>query len=90
MQLREAIIYRINKLLTEYNITEYALSMQAGIPPSTLNDFFRGKVVLPRIDNLLHICEGFNIELKDFFDDPVFKDVEFDRNLVENNPRQKQ
>lgn len=90
MQLREAIIYRINKLLTEYNITEYALSMQAGIPPSTLNDFFRGKVVLPRIDNLLHICEGFNIELKDFFDDPVFKDVEFDRNLIDNNSRQKQ
>lgn len=90
MQLREAIIYRIKKLLSEYNISEYALSMQAGIPPSTLNDFFRGKVVLPRIDNLLHICEGFNIELKDFFDDPVFKDVEFDRNLIDNNSRQKQ
>lgn len=90
MQLREAIIYRIKKLLIEHNITEYALSMQAGIPPSTLNDFFRGKVVLPRIDNLLHICEGFNIELKDFFDDPVFKDVEFDRNLIDNNSRQKQ
>lgn len=80
MQLRDAIIYRIKKLLNEYNLTEYALSMQAGIPPSTLNDFFRGKVILPRIDNLLHICEGFNIELKEFFDDPVFKDVEFDRN----------
>lgn len=90
MQLREAIIYRIKKLLNEYNITEYALSMQAGIPPSTLNDFFRGKVILPRIDNLLHICEGFDIELKEFFDDPVFKDVEFDRTLWENTPKQKQ
>lgn len=79
MLLREAIIYRIKKLLTEYDISEYALSMQAGIPPSTLNDFFRGKVTLLRIDNLLHICEGFDIELKEFFDDPVFKDVEFDR-----------
>lgn len=79
MLLREAIIYRIKKLLTEYDISEYALSMQAGIPPSTLNDFFRGKVALLRIDNLLHICEGFDIELKEFFDDPVFKDVEFDR-----------
>lgn len=90
MQLREAIIYRINKLLAEYNISEYALSMQAGIPRSTLNDFFRGKVVLLRIDNLLHICEGFNIELKDFFDDPVFKDVEFDRNIINNNSTTKQ
>ena len=24
---------------------------------------------------LLHICEGLNIELKEFFDDPVFDDV---------------
>jgi DNA-binding Xre family transcriptional regulator len=53
--------------------------MLAGIPPSTLNDFFRGKVVLLRLDNIMHICEGLNMELKDFFDDPVFKNVEFDR-----------
>ena len=33
---------------------------------------------LIKLDTLLHICEGFNIELKDFFDDPLFKDVEQD------------
>ncbi len=80
MQLRDAIILRIKNLIIENNLTEYSLSMQAGIPPSTLNDFFRGKVILPRIDNILHICEGLSIELKDFFDDPIFKDVEFERN----------
>ena len=85
MQLRDAIIFRIKSLANEYNLTEYSLSIKAGIPPSTLNDFFRGKSILPRIDNILHICEGLNIELKDFFDDPVFKDVEFDRNFIDNN-----
>lgn len=80
MQLSEAIKYRIKKLAKEYNLSLYGLAMESGIPSSTLNDFFRGKVELPRIDNILHICEGLNIELKDFFDDPIFKNVEYDRN----------
>jgi transcriptional regulator with XRE-family HTH domain len=79
MQLSDAMKIRIKKLADENNLTLYSLAVESGIPTSTLNDFFRGKVGLPRLDNILHICEGLNIELKDFFDDPVFKDVEFDR-----------
>lgn len=37
-----------------------------------------GKRELINLKTLLHICEGFDIELKDFFDDPIFKDVEQD------------
>lgn len=79
MQLSEAIKIRIKQLADNNNLTLYSLAVNSGIPTSTLNDFFRGKVELPRIDNILHICEGLNLELKDFFDDPIFKDVEFDR-----------
>lgn len=36
------------------------------------------------ISSIIHICEGLNIELKDFFDSNYFKDVEaierFDKN----------
>jgi transcriptional regulator with XRE-family HTH domain len=79
MQLSEAIKIRIKQLADNNNLTLYSLAVNSGIPTSTLNDFFRGKVELPRIDNILHICEGLDMELKDFFDDPIFKDVEFDR-----------
>ena len=79
MQLSEAIKIRIKQLADTNNLTLYSLAVNSGIPTSTLNDFFRGKVELPRIDNILHICEGLDMELKDFFDDPIFKDVEFDR-----------
>lgn len=79
MQLSEAIKIRIKKLADTNNLTLYSLAVNSGIPTSTLNDFFRGKVELPRIDNILHICEGLDMELKEFFDDPIFKDVEFDR-----------
>ena len=30
----------------------------------------------PTLSSIIHICEGFGIELKDFFNAPYFKDVE--------------
>ena len=54
----------------------YKLSYRAGISNSIISDFKRGKVKEPTISSIIHICEGFGIELKDFFDSPYFKDVE--------------
>lgn len=79
MQLSEAIKIRISNLLEQKQLSEYSLSILAGISPSIVNDFTRGKVSYPRIDNILHICEGFGIELTEFFDDPVFKDVKAEK-----------
>ena len=78
MQLSRAIKLRIKRLLKERQMTQYNLSILAGISPSVINDFFRGKVAIPRLDNILHICEALNMDLKEFFDDPVFQDVESD------------
>ena len=72
----EAIMLRINKLLKEHNLTVYKLSYLAGISNSIISDFKRGKVKELSLSSLIHICEGFGIELKDFFDSPYFKEVE--------------
>ena len=32
----------------------------------------------PKLATILHICEGCNIELADFFKDPLFEEVEFE------------
>lgn len=53
----------------------WKLCKLSGIPCSTISTFMSGKTELIKIDTLLHICEGFGIELKDFFDSPLFKDV---------------
>jgi len=76
MLLSEAINLRINELLKEHNLTAYKLSYRAGISNSIISDCKRGKVKEPTISSIIHICEGFNIELKDFFNAPYFKDVE--------------
>lgn len=82
----EAINLRINELLKEHNLTAYKLSYLAGISNSIISDCRRGKVKEPSLSSIIHICEGFNIELKDFFDTPYFKDVEaIDRYEKNNN-----
>lgn len=84
MLLSKAIILRIDELLKEHNLTVYKLSYRAGISNSIISDCKRGKVKEPTISSIIHICEGFGIELKDFFDSPYFKDIEaidrFDKN----------
>lgn len=76
MLLPDAINLRISELLKKYNLTVYRLSYRAGISNSIISDCKRGKVKEPTLSSIIHICEGFDIELKDFFDSPYFKEVE--------------
>ena len=76
MQLSEAVQKRIINLCKEQNITINKLATNSGLSYSTIFSIFYGKSKSPKLDTILHICEGFNIELTDFFKDPLFKDVE--------------
>ncbi len=78
MQLSEAVRLRIKQLLKENNMKVWDLCKATGIPCSTLSTFLTGKTKLLKINTILHICEGFNIQLKDFFTDEFFLDVEDD------------
>ncbi len=78
MTLSNAIRIRIKNILKEQDLNMWKLYKLTGIPMATLSAIMSGKRDLPTLRTLLHVCEGFNIELKDFFDDPVFKDVEQD------------
>lgn len=78
MQLSEAVRKRIIKLARDKNITLHRLSLESGISYSTLNSFINGKSKSPKLVTILHICEGLEIELSEFFRDKVFKDVEED------------
>ncbi len=78
MQLPDAIQARIINLCKERNITINKLSTNSGLSYSTVFSIFYGKSKSPGLATILHICEGLNMELCDFFDDPLFKDVEFE------------
>ena len=78
MQLSNAVRKRIIILANEQNITLHALALKSGLSYSTLNSFINGKSKSPKLVTLLHICEGFGIQLNDFFTDKLFDDVEED------------
>lgn len=76
MLLPEDIKLRIIELLDTNNLSAYKLSYKGGISQSNISDVLRGKVSEPTISTILHICEGANTTLKDFFDSKLFDEVE--------------
>lgn len=84
MDLSEAIRIRICNLVEERNITVSRLCTLSGISRSTLSKILSGKRKYIRLDILEFICEALKIELKDFFDSPLFKNVE----VIENTDKE--
>lgn len=75
MELSQAVKERIIKLLKDKKITLHKLSLDSGISYSTLSSFMNGKCKTPNLSTILHLCEGLNIDLYEFFQDELFKDV---------------
>lgn len=75
MKLSEAIRIQIKLYLEKNKMNIWNLCKATGIPCSTISTFMSGKTELIKLDTLLHICEGFNITLGEFFTDDIFNDV---------------
>lgn len=67
MELSQAVKERIINLANVRNISLHKLSLNSGISYSTLNSFMNGKCKSPNLTTILHLCEGFEIELNEFF-----------------------
>ena len=78
MKLSDSIRKRLNYYLELKNMKVWDLCKYSGIPCSTISTFRSGKTELLKLDTLLHICNGFNITLQEFFSDPIFDVVEQD------------
>ncbi|MBP3706946.1 MAG: helix-turn-helix transcriptional regulator [Clostridia bacterium] len=72
MQLNEAISKRIDELLRERKLTQYKLSRKSGVPQSTLSTIKSCTFHSMKLRIIYEICEGLEIEMKDFFDSPLF------------------
>ena len=78
MKLSDAIRKRIKFYLKEKKMNVWKLCKISGIPCSTISTFMSGKTELIKLDTLLHICEGFEITLGEFFTEPMFDTAEQD------------
>ena len=79
MLLSIAIKERINYYLKEKNMTLWQLYKASGVPKSTLFALMQdSSISLPKLDTLHHICEGFGITIREFFNESVFDETEQD------------
>lgn len=80
MTLSNAIRKRIKFYLKQNNMNIWNLCKMSGVPCSTISTFMSGKTELLKLDTLLHICEGFNITMGEFFTEPMFDTAEQENN----------
>ena len=80
LTLEQAIRNRILDLAKERNLTINKVSTLSGMPHTTLLLFMNNETHDPRISTLLHICEAFDIDLKEFFNSSIFDDVIDEKN----------
>ena len=78
MQLSDAINRRIRYFLDINNMSVWDLYKSTGIPKSTLCAIMDGSSKVPKTNTILHICEGFWITIREFFNDKIFDNVEQD------------
>lgn len=75
MKLTEATAKRINDLLEERNWKEYDLFKNGGIPRSTISDVINLKKKKVSSYTVYQICATLGITMKEFYDDPIFDEV---------------
>ena len=76
MGICEFTVNRIYELCRERKITPNALSYMCGIPQATIKSILNGESKNPGIVTLKKICDGLDITLREFFDSPLFDDLE--------------
>ena len=76
MNTKEAIATRIIELCNQKNIAVNALANLAGVPPSTVYSMLNKKSQNPGVVSLKKLCDGLDLSLRQFFDSPIFDDIE--------------
>lgn len=76
MDFSDLVAKKIRELMKEKNINSNKLSKLTGIYRSTLTMFLTRKNRTIRLENLLYICEAFDIKLSEFFSDERFDEAE--------------
>ena len=76
MDLQEAVKQKILKVCRERDISLNKLATLSGVRQSTINNLIDGTSKTPTLLTVLRICLGLGIQLKDFFDDELFIDLD--------------
>ena len=76
MNAKEAVANRILELCQERDIAFNSLANISGVSPSTVYSMLNNSSKNPGVVSLQKLCDGLNITLREFFDSPLFEDLE--------------
>ena len=76
MKIKEAVAQRITNLCKERGIAVNALGNLSGVNPSTIYSMLNEKSNNPGIVTIHQVCDGLEISLLEFFDSPIFDELE--------------
>lgn len=76
MNAKEAVARRIQELCVQRGLAINALANLCGVPPSTIYSMLNAKSQNPGIISIQKICDGLEISVREFFDDPLFESLD--------------
>ena len=76
MNAKEAVARRIQELCVQRGLAINALANLCGVPPSTIYSMLNAKSHNPGIISIQKICDGLEISVREFFDDPLFENLD--------------
>ena len=76
VNIGNAVRCRILELCEENKITVNKLATISGVTQSTLSNITGGRNNSTTISTIKKLCDGLEITVKDFFNSPVFDDLE--------------
>ncbi len=69
---------RIAELLKEREMTQYQLFARSGVPKSTISNLMNCSYDSVKLRIIHEICQGFQISISEFFQSPLFDEVNLD------------
>ena len=76
MNVKDAVVLRLQEICAENNITYNDLANRSGITPSTIYSMMDKSRHDISIITIKKICDGLEITLSDFFDSKIFDELE--------------
>ena len=76
MNAKQAVPKRISQICGQKGLTVNALANAAGVSPSTIYSMLNQKSKNPGVISVQRICDGLGISMREFFDSPLFEELE--------------
>ena len=72
MNLQKAVALRMSKLLLERNMSQYSLSLKAGLTKQAISNIMNEKYFSIKFETVIKIADAFDMTVQEFLNDPIF------------------